>query len=186
LEAERLAAEYRQLRKAQEDAKNEPGAADFYYGEMEMRRHADSTPTGEKLILRLYWAASGYGLRASRALAALAVVIGLTVVLLISYGLPTRAPDQHVTGVTVNLTTGRGTFTATLNRPNVERPTPLTRRWTRARADQAVRVALGAVVFRDADQQLTTAGLYTTLVARFIGPILLALAALALRGRVKR
>jgi hypothetical protein len=40
----RLAVLYRQLRKAQEDAKNEPGAADFYYGEMEMRRLAYQPP----------------------------------------------------------------------------------------------------------------------------------------------
>ncbi|MFD5305122.1 hypothetical protein ACFVOO_32435 [Streptomyces rochei] len=35
---------YRALRKAFEDQKHEPGAADFYYGEMEMRRHADDIP----------------------------------------------------------------------------------------------------------------------------------------------
>jgi hypothetical protein len=35
---EHVAPLYRALRKAQEDAKDEPGAADFYYGEMEMRR----------------------------------------------------------------------------------------------------------------------------------------------------
>ena len=29
---------YRALRKGREDVKDEPGAADFYYGEMEMRR----------------------------------------------------------------------------------------------------------------------------------------------------
>jgi len=33
-----LAAIYRALRKGREDTKDEPGAADFYYGEMEMRR----------------------------------------------------------------------------------------------------------------------------------------------------
>ncbi|MEV5463763.1 pentapeptide repeat-containing protein, partial [Streptomyces cellulosae] len=38
-----LAPVYRALRKAFEDAKNEPGAADFYYGEMEMRRHDHAT-----------------------------------------------------------------------------------------------------------------------------------------------
>ena len=48
---ERLAALYRQLRKAQEDAKNEPGAADFYYGEMEMRRHSRHTSWAERVIL---------------------------------------------------------------------------------------------------------------------------------------
>jgi hypothetical protein len=45
------AAAYRALRKSREDNKDEPGAADFYYGEMEMRRHANAgdppgTPAG--------------------------------------------------------------------------------------------------------------------------------------------
>jgi uncharacterized protein YjbI with pentapeptide repeats len=35
-----IAGVYRALRKGREDNKDEPGAADFYYGEMEMRRHA--------------------------------------------------------------------------------------------------------------------------------------------------
>jgi hypothetical protein len=38
-EAERLAKVYRALRKGREDEGNAPGAGDFYYGEMEMRRH---------------------------------------------------------------------------------------------------------------------------------------------------
>jgi hypothetical protein len=41
---DRLAVLYRALRKAQEDNKNEPGAADFYYGEMEMRDRDRQTP----------------------------------------------------------------------------------------------------------------------------------------------
>jgi predicted hotdog family 3-hydroxylacyl-ACP dehydratase len=36
------AAAYRALRKSREDNKDEPGAAEFYYGEMEMRRHANA------------------------------------------------------------------------------------------------------------------------------------------------
>jgi uncharacterized protein YjbI with pentapeptide repeats len=72
-----VAAVYRGLRKGREDAKDEPGAADFYYGEMEMRRHSRATPTGERLLLAAYWLVSGYGLRAWRALAAFGVVIGL-------------------------------------------------------------------------------------------------------------
>jgi hypothetical protein len=186
LEAERLAAAYRQLRKAQEDAKNEPGAADFYFGEMEMRRYAKSTPASEKLILNLYWAISGYGLRASRAMATLGIVIALTVVLLVSYGLPNTDQRQQMTGTLTAPTAGRNSFTATLDEPEARLTGSLAQRWTRARVDQATRVALGAVVFRDAGQKLTTAGSYTTLGARFFGPVLLALAALALRGRVKR
>ncbi|WP_410664297.1 pentapeptide repeat-containing protein [Amycolatopsis sp. lyj-84] len=73
----RIADLYRQLRKAQEDSKNEPGAADFYYGEMEMRRHSPATPWSERFILHLYWLISGYGLRALRALTTLAVLVVL-------------------------------------------------------------------------------------------------------------
>ena len=63
-----LASVYRALRKATEDAKNEPDAADFYYGEMAMRRHDRARPCGERTLLTVYWALSGYGLRALRAL----------------------------------------------------------------------------------------------------------------------
>jgi len=75
---------YRALRKGREDAKDEPGAADFYYGEMEMRRHDrekgdidrhHSRGRISRLVLTIYWLVSGYGLRAWRSLAALAVVI---------------------------------------------------------------------------------------------------------------
>ena len=84
---ERLAGLYRQLRKAQEDAKNEPGAADFYYGEMEMRRHARTTPAAERGIIWLYWLISGYGLRALRSLGALIIVSIVATVALVGWGL---------------------------------------------------------------------------------------------------
>src|SRR5262249_53534382 len=54
----RLKALYRQLRKALEDARDEPGPADFYYGEMEMRG-AEAGRRGERLLLWFYWASSG-------------------------------------------------------------------------------------------------------------------------------
>jgi uncharacterized protein YjbI with pentapeptide repeats len=69
---------YRSLRKGREDNKDEPGSADFYYGEMEMRRRGSSG--WERVILTLYWLASGYGLRASRAIAALAATVVLVAV----------------------------------------------------------------------------------------------------------
>ena len=71
--AERIAHAYRALRKGREDSKDAPGAADFYYGEMEMRRRA--ARGGERALLTLYWLVSGYGLRASRALVALAATV---------------------------------------------------------------------------------------------------------------
>jgi uncharacterized protein YjbI with pentapeptide repeats len=86
-----LATLYRALRKGREDNKDEPGAADFYYGEMEMRRQArhdqarqerkrfhyatSAAARTEHAILWLYWLTSGYGLRAWRALAAVLVVL---------------------------------------------------------------------------------------------------------------
>jgi hypothetical protein len=80
LEAGQIAGLYRALRKGREDAKDEPGAADFYYGEMEMRRRARparETSRGrvERAILTAYRLLSGYGLRAWRALAWLLVAV---------------------------------------------------------------------------------------------------------------
>ena len=92
-----ITAIYRALRTGREGRRDEPGAADFYYGEMEMRRHAvadvqddskpltlnppkpyDSTrptPRAERTVLFLYWLTSGYGLRAARAVGALLVTL---------------------------------------------------------------------------------------------------------------
>jgi uncharacterized protein YjbI with pentapeptide repeats len=72
---DRVAEAYRSLRKGREDSKDEPGAADFYYGEMEMRRK--SAGGFDAVLLPLYWLVSGYGLRAWRSLAALAVTVVL-------------------------------------------------------------------------------------------------------------
>ena len=78
---------YRALRKSREDAKDEPGAADFYYGEMEMRRHdrGEGHASGgwsrglvSRGVLTAYWLVSGYGLRAWRSLAALAAVMAVS------------------------------------------------------------------------------------------------------------
>lgn len=82
-----IAGLYRALRKGSEDSKDEPGAADFYYGEMEMRRHDREIGDTNKWrgqasssVLTDYWLFSGYGLRAWRSLAALAVVMAVFVV----------------------------------------------------------------------------------------------------------
>jgi hypothetical protein len=83
---EALAVMYRSLRKAQEDNKNGPGASDFYYGEMEMRRHAPSASFGERTVLFLYWLTSGYGLRAMRALGCLVVVAALVALAMSWFG----------------------------------------------------------------------------------------------------
>lgn len=76
-----LARIYRGLRKAREDMRDAPGAADFYYGEMEMRRLEAreelrhwrgvgpwALHAGSYLLLELYRLCGGYGVRPSRPL----------------------------------------------------------------------------------------------------------------------
>jgi Pentapeptide repeats (9 copies) len=178
-----LAAVYRQLRKAFEDAKNEPDAADFYYGEMEMRRHDRGRPPTERALLTLYWAASGYGLRASRALAWLLAAMALTVGAMLAIGLPAHDPQPHTTGT---LTGGR-TISVTTGTPDPDHPTgPLSDRFTVHRAAKASEVVVNSVVFRSSGQNLTTIGTWIEMLSRLTEPTFLALAALAIRNRVKR
>jgi hypothetical protein len=177
---ENIAAVYRQLRKALEDDKNEPGAADFYYGEMEMRRHEVINSPWERGLLRAYWMLSGYGLRASRALGWLLVTTTATVFGLMLWGVPVSAPQLSITGHL----SGRN---ITLTNPSPRNPSgPLSRRLTAGRANKALQVALNTDVFRAPDQDLTTAGTYTSMASRVIETILAGLAILAVRNRVKR
>ncbi|WNV83716.1 pentapeptide repeat-containing protein [Umezawaea sp. Da 62-37] len=185
VEPERLAVLYRSLRKSLEDGKNEAGAGDFYYGEMEARRHTSSAGAGERFVLGVYWLLSGYGQRASRALTALALLVGVLFAGLTYYGLPdTTTPTAPLAG-TVRSSSGQSQQVII----EISAPTklpPVDQRWTAERVDKAARIALGSVVFRDTDQKLTTAGLWMLMVGRALGPLLLALAALAIRARVKR
>ncbi len=186
---ERLAALYRQLRKAQEDVKNEPGAADFYYGEMEMRRHAGTTPVAERAIIWLYWLISGYGLRALRSLAALVILgviitTGLTGWGLVAADLVT-APPQQLAGTITTAPHQRLQIKATLSGISPQLP-PASQRWTIERTGTALEVTLESFAFRSTDQPLTTAGAWITTAGRILGPVLLALTLLAVRNRVKR
>ncbi|WP_344327450.1 pentapeptide repeat-containing protein [Streptomyces macrosporus] len=176
-----LAPVYRALRKALEDGKDEPGAADFYYGECEMRRHDPSTPRAERALLSLYWAVSGYGLRASRALGWLAAAMLLTIVLLMGFGLPRESPQQEATGT---VPPGGGRVTFTIDKEDPKNPTG--NRFTGERFEKAVNVTLNSVVFRSSGQDLTTVGTYIEMASRLAEPVLLGLAVLAVRGRVKR
>jgi uncharacterized protein YjbI with pentapeptide repeats len=92
LDAEDVASIYRALRKGREDNKDEVGGADFYYGEMEMRRRSKSIPPGERLILWFYWLVSGYGLRASRALISLLITVALFAIMLWQWGFSSAEP----------------------------------------------------------------------------------------------
>lgn len=176
-----LAPVYRALRKALEDVKHEPGAADFYYGEMQMRRHADDIPRSERSLPTAYWALSGYGMRASRALAWLGAAMLVTIVLLMGLGLPQEAPKQEVTGT---VPAGGGKVTFEIDKDNPQNPTG--HRFTGERFEKALNVTLNSVVFRSSGQDLTTAGTYIEMTSRLTEPVLLGLAVLAVRNRVKR
>ncbi|MEU3290523.1 pentapeptide repeat-containing protein [Streptomyces longwoodensis] len=176
-----LAPVYRALRKAFEDGKHEPGAADFYYGEMEMRRHAHDIPGSERRLLTAYWALPGYGLRASRALAWLGAAMIVTIVLLMAFGLAKDTPKQTATGT---IPAGGGKVTFEIGTDDPQNPT--SDRFTGKRFEKALNVTLNSVVFRAAGQDLTTAGTYIEMTSRLTEPILLGLAVLAVRNRVKR
>ncbi|MEU9211530.1 pentapeptide repeat-containing protein [Streptomyces sp. NPDC048415] len=181
--ADDVAIVYRQLRKALEDTKNEPGAADFYYGEMEMRRHNKDTPPGERALLHTYWLLSGYGLRASRALGALLCAMGVTVLLLMLYGLPTAPPTSRMTG---QVPAGGGTVVLTSDASGTAVPRDIANRFSAARSERAGRVVVNSVVFRSSGQDLTRNGIWIEMGSRLCEPVLFGLAVLAARGRVQR
>jgi hypothetical protein len=177
LEPERILTAYRRLRKAQEDAKNEPGAADFYYGEMEMRRHASTTPAAEKLILTLYWAVSGYGLRAARALWALFITLALSTVAFATVGF---ASSQTVRYLPVP--PSRPGLATAYEQVGVAGPHP---GWLSAlfyslhSSTSLLSSALPAL-------PLTNAGEAVQIALKLLGPVFVGLAILAVRNRIKR
>ncbi|MGW3660027.1 pentapeptide repeat-containing protein [Streptomyces sp. NPDC005151] len=177
-----LAPVYRALRKAFEDSKNEPDAADFYYGEMEMRRHDHNRPRAERALLAAYWALSGYGLRATRAVVWLLLAMTGTLLVMMLWGLPADSwkPETvgSLSGRQVRLPTGK---------PDPVNPTnALHERLSTKRFEGSLRVVVNSVIFRSSDQDLTTAGTYTEMASRLTEPVLLGLAVLAIRGRIKR
>ncbi|MFE0251001.1 pentapeptide repeat-containing protein [Streptomyces sp. NPDC059010] len=181
--ADDVAIVYRQLRKALEDTKNQPGAADFYYGEMEMRRHNKDTPPGERALLHAYWLLSGYGLRASRALWALLCAMGVTVLLLMLFGLPAAPPSARMTG---QVPAGGGQVVLTPDTAGRKVPKGYKDRFSTTRLERSGRVVVNSVVFRSSGQDLTQGGMWIEMGSRLCEPVLFGLAVLAARGRVQR
>ena len=184
LEAGQIAGLHRALRKGREDIKDEPGAADFYYGEMEMRRRAHST-TGstigtasrgraERGLLTAYWLVSGYGLRASRALAALLLVLALATV---GFAVVGFAPSMTTAYQQVTVPGG-----GTRYEPREIRGAPPG--WAEA-ATYSVQ-STTSLLRAPTTEPLTESGRVIEIVLRLLGPVLIGLALLALRGRVKR
>ncbi|QJT06433.1 hypothetical protein G9272_44205 [Streptomyces asoensis] len=128
-----------------------------------------------------YWLLSGYGLRASRALGWLAAAMLVTVVLLMGLGLPRDSPKQEATGT---VPPGGGRVTFEIDKADPQNPTG--KRYTGERFEKALNVTLNSVVFRSSGQDLTTAGTYIEMASRIAEPVLLGLAVLAVRNRVKR
>lgn len=101
LEADQVASIYRDLRRSLEAKSDMPGASDFYYGEMEMRRWSRGRPWIERVLVWCYWLASGYGLRPRRALAAWGVLVAVGAWLLSCFGFPPteRVPQPILTAI---------------------------------------------------------------------------------------
>jgi uncharacterized protein YjbI with pentapeptide repeats len=147
LGAAEVAAVYRSLRNGLEGAANQPGAADFYYGEMEMRRLDKRASWDERLVVTLYWLVSGYGLRASRAFLWLTLSILLGALMLHQYGFVSR---------------------------------------TVSTSDSVLAAVESAVPGVTVRSQLSDWGRAIDIALTVSGPVFLALAALALRNRIKR
>jgi hypothetical protein len=92
LSATQVALVYRGLRMNLESRGDQPGAADFYYGEMEMRRHDPTTPRAERFLLGAYWLTSSYGLRAFRSLAVLVAFLVIGALGMRTFGLRAAHP----------------------------------------------------------------------------------------------
>jgi uncharacterized protein YjbI with pentapeptide repeats len=174
-DARRVAQAYRALRKSKEDSKDEPGAADFYYGEMEMRR-AGSESFVERLLLAVYWAISGYGLRAWRAFTAFVAVLLLASLAMYLWGFDT-SPQTVQAVVHFDPTSGAVTY----GRVSLGADHP---GFGDALLD-CTRLAT-ALLQPIATLRLTTAGRFVEIALRFIGPLLLGLLVLSVRGRTKR
>lgn len=152
-----MASTYRQLRKSREDSKDEPGGADFYYGEMEMRRKVTVPPNArlskrlslyaERSLLWVYWAVSGYALRASTALISLVLTVFLFSLTLLAWGFP----QTH--GYTYAVLYSAQSVTSLLHAPTVT---------------------------------LTAAGEWLSIGLRLLGPLFFGLILVSLRGRVRR
>jgi uncharacterized protein YjbI with pentapeptide repeats len=89
---------YRELRRSLETKSDMSSAADFYFGEMEMRRRGSSGSFLERVLVWCYWGLSGYGLRPGRALLAWFLLIAAGTFGLIAFQLP---PSQATVSETL-------------------------------------------------------------------------------------
>jgi uncharacterized protein YjbI with pentapeptide repeats len=159
LQPSQIAALYRALRKAREDDNDQAGASDQYYGELDMRRHAAASSSrgpgrarsrSELAVLSAYWLISGYGLKASRALITLFLVVVVASLGLQAYGFTHDPPYTRALLFSIESTSSL------------------------LRAPEA------------SGLEITYTGEGMQIALRLLGPLLIGLALLALRARVKR
>lgn len=113
----------------------------------------------------------------------LLAAMAATVLAMMLWGLPTHDPRPHTIGIQA---APGGRVDLVTDNPDPVLTGSLGDRITGKRAEKAGRVVVNSVMFRSSGQDLTTAGTYIEMASRFTEPILLALAALAIRSRVKR
>lgn len=108
--------------------------------------------------------------------------MAVTLLVMALWGLPESAPKPATTGHVKG-----GDITLTTDTPAPMNPTgPLYERLTTNRCEKSLRIVVNSVVFRSSGQDLTTTGTYAEMACRLTEPVLLGLAVLAVRGRIKR
>ena len=194
LAAGEVAAIYRALRKGREDNKDEPGAADFYYGEMEMRRRAKPTARpgmrgrlslwAERAILWVYWLTSGYGLRGGRALIGLLALLVVFTPLFDLYGFRDRE-RPFSTAAQIDAAHAHDAVKGTSLAPF---PPTLSDVVDGLESVEAWNYTAGTAtaLIGAPDAQLTQQGRTLRVVLRLLGPLFIGLALLSIRGRIKR
>jgi Pentapeptide repeats (9 copies) len=204
LSASEIAEIYRGLRKGLEDAKNEPGAADFYYGEMEMRRQANRRPRAERshdprpwlfrhrsfaradalnpqstwverVLLYGYWMVSGYGLRAWRAVLALGAVL-LAASLLYMSGSFAHGKEHSPQMTRIEPGTGAVFYRTSHDSPPGFEDT----------LEFSAKESISLLRAPQESFEMTSSGKALDFGLRIAGPVLLAYIVLALRARTKR
>jgi hypothetical protein len=126
-------------------------------------------------VLWMYWLLSGYGLRAWRALAALGVVVVLAGIILAFWGFPGAPPSFGPTAVDPS-------GALLYQQQPVDSPPGIGRLPDTIRFSARSATAL----LRGPDRALTPLGEWLEIGLRFTGPVLLGLAVLSVRGRVRR
>jgi len=170
---------YRSIRGALEQGGNGAAGNDFYYAEMQLRRlgrrfSSDGfvPPSVQGVVLQAYWLVSGYGLRAWRAVATLLAVLLAAALLYSAGGL---AKVVSVDGASSASDGGSPATTA----PTTKRPLTLGEGFVVAgQQGLSLRTRPGVELSASADA--------IGLALRILVPLLLVLAALAVRNRISR